>query len=684
MKIFKIFVVLIVSLVSNIFLQANLLALEKETHYFLNEKIVIGTNLNNYLKTNLGLPEGIEEKLNGKWALEWIKEGGKYEDVPYWFMPYLRSVNHFHNPLTDQGYRGVWGPFTLAGWSAVQWAQKPVAEQSPGGHYSWHDVRRYYYWALTSTDLNSRDTFFAETFRGLGQLMHLVQDMSVPAHVRDDGHLFYNYEKWVGKNHDILNFNPIFFDPSILTLPPNPLAPIPIAKIFDTDKYTSANPDPIITTDSKAIGIAEYTNANFLSEDTIFKDFPYPKYSSQSYDVYAKYHSSMKKRIYLRKKGDGEKIEHFATAGPFYNYLSFDPVLQKNALKLDNAVYSDYAKLLIPRAVGYSAGLLNYFFRGEMAAAALPVFYNNNSIGHVKVKIKNITPTQESMSSGYFVLMYRYTPTDATADGSGDVFGYASNAPPVSTLLYGNESDVVFDIYPKIIPIENYSSLKFMLVFKGTLGSEEGAIIGKHLMQGEVKFNEEWDNGLTGNHTWAHTGYNYFPSQGYGNGVTTNVIENGVLIKENIKNIGFNSSLISIDYQSYKDILPIPITPDTYLQFKINDIHINEIPPALPGHTAHWQGIWLRFNNNMRMQISTDQFVSYGSSTCYISFDPNYIIVGNFYRMFTELCGMSVPQQLQLEEIDFYQQISSARDNKQYLQRMEIDFIRIIDMKPMQ
>jgi len=30
---------------------------------------------------------------------------------------------------------------------------------------------------------------------------------------------------------------------------------------------------------------------------------------------------------------------------------------------LDNNVYAEYASLLIPRAVGYSAGLLDYFFR---------------------------------------------------------------------------------------------------------------------------------------------------------------------------------------------------------------------------------------------------------------------------------------------------------------------------------
>lgn len=32
---------------------------------------------------------------------------------------------------------------------------------------------------------------------------------------------------------------------------------------------------------------------------------------------------------------------------------------------LDSRVYEDYAALLLPRAIGYSAGLLDYFFRGR-------------------------------------------------------------------------------------------------------------------------------------------------------------------------------------------------------------------------------------------------------------------------------------------------------------------------------
>jgi hypothetical protein len=77
--------------------------------------------------------------------------------------------------------------------------------QSPYGFYSWNDVRGYFYDALTAPDQITKERKLAETFRGLGQLMHLVQDMSVPEHTRDDGHyigstgLATHYEQWVAR-----------------------------------------------------------------------------------------------------------------------------------------------------------------------------------------------------------------------------------------------------------------------------------------------------------------------------------------------------------------------------------------------------------------------------------------------------------------------------------------------------
>jgi hypothetical protein len=235
-----------------------LYALNPSTHKTINERIAQGTfdgfSLDSYLKTTLGISQGIDETVaeNTK-IIDWLKLGGEYEDWPSFTIPFRRSVNHFHNPLTDLGYSWIWGTGVLDGVSSIRWALSPLYMQNPGGFYSWYDVKNYYYLALTSADRDVRSYNFAQTLRGLGQVMHLIQDLSVPEHTRDDGHPFGGYESWVGKNPLVVISSaakPTFFGSSIQS----------IADLFDTNQYnlvTGPN-----ATKVPNIGLAEYTGAN--------------------------------------------------------------------------------------------------------------------------------------------------------------------------------------------------------------------------------------------------------------------------------------------------------------------------------------------------------------------------------------------------------------------------------------
>lgn len=448
-------------------------ALETDTHEKINEFIATnnlnGFSLDSYLKNQLGFADGIKEEFKSttetKKVWEWIKIGGKYEDIPYWYMPYLRSVNHFHNPLTDKGFSGIWGTGFLSGESSIQWSQKPVGTQSPGGYYSWHDVRDYFYKALTSIDKITREKNFSETFRGLGQLMHLVEDLSVPEHTRDDGHyLLYNYEKWVKNNPGIISqYIPIYFDSSAIGNL-NPLASVPIANLFDTNQYNGTNPNITIYNN---IGLSEYTNSHFLSPDTMFINaFPYPSWSSVvEYDevidpTTGKVRTYIKKlgygEIIDEKIGYGEAIQHLAAGKWFYKYLP--PDLKRFGLKLDKTVYADYAKKLIPRAVGYSAGLLNYFFRGDINM--LPD--NESGYGYV---IEN--NTDEDMS-GTFELWY-----DDKNDERIKIQSWNLNINKKSS---GSNKSTNITFTP---PADAKEPCKYILVFKGQMGQEQDAVVGK-------------------------------------------------------------------------------------------------------------------------------------------------------------------------------------------------------------
>lgn len=497
--------ILLVTLAIVLICVSPIYALKTETHEAINEYIARNTldgfSLDLYLKDKLGIQEGIEQTFfNSNEVWQWLREGGLKEDKPYWYMPYLRSANHFHNPLTDQGFSGIWGTGFISGESSIQWSQEPIGMQSPGGYYSWHDVRNYFYKALTSESKTDREKNFADTFRGVGQLMHLVEDLSVPEHTRDDGHYVKAYEAWVGGNVNISSITPKFFDSTSLGNS-NPLASVPVANLFDTNQYNGTNPDIIYSITLQGnIGLSEYTNANFLSPDTMFSaDFPYPDWSNvveydEEIDV-----TTGKKRRYLKKLGHGEKvgnkigygesIDHLAASRWFYKYLPSS--LKHLGLELDEKVYTDYAAKLIPRAVGYPAGLLNYFFRGEINMVP------DDVTGSGYVIVNN---TEEAMD-GAFQLYY-----DDTNDMRKQLW---SGSFALGTLSSGNNqsSNITF-----IQPNDAKEPCKYILVFKGQMGNEQDAVVGKVLddivecVTGRL-VRAHYSNGSVQLRIWTESGY---------------------------------------------------------------------------------------------------------------------------------------------------------------------------------
>lgn len=427
---------------------AQVKALETDTHETINKHIANnifnGFSLDDYLKNQLGMQEGKNTFLNNKEVFKWLGDGGKTEDKPGLCMPYWRSRNHFHNPINNSGFSGIWDTGFLSGISVVEWALHPVNAQTCG-YYSWNDARNYYYTALTAPDKATRETNFAETFRALGQVMHLVQDVSVPEHTRNNGHYFaYDYEKWIDVpvNRATINTS------SSIPFTPNADYPLSVTNLFDTNRYNGTNPDLTL---QNTIGLSEYANANFLSPDTIFKGFTYPAYSNMSERI-------VNKTLYLVKNGDEETDKYLARAQIFYKYLP--PDYKKLALTTnDNEVHKYYAKNLIPRAIGYSSQILSYFFRAKMdMLPADPV-----TDGFV---IKN--ETAETME-GEFHLYYDNTNDARVEIQSGD---FPINAMTIS----GNSSSskVNFDA-----PTDAKKSGEYMLVFRGKIGEEAGAVAAR-------------------------------------------------------------------------------------------------------------------------------------------------------------------------------------------------------------
>ena len=184
---------------------------------------------------------------------------------------------------------------------------------------------------------SDRDSRLATSFEGLGRQLHLVQDPSSPAHPRNDPPARCLSESlvdearldapsafntWIVGSPD----TPGAPDAGWQVLDGNSLATVATSRLTDTDRYLGSNPG---VTQTALIGLAEYTNANFFSEDRIFtendidslKRFPYPNRSSvteQDFDVTIR--GATVKRRYFVKTADGATGYRLATVGLLRDY----------------------------------------------------------------------------------------------------------------------------------------------------------------------------------------------------------------------------------------------------------------------------------------------------------------------------------------------------------------------------
>jgi len=355
--------------------------------------------------------------------------------------------------------------------------------------------------------------------------MHLLQDTSVPDHVRNSAHpedaIFGKnpftgsayFESWAKNNYLFINTlaaNPIF--PTVsFNVSYNGLAPT--TQLFDAEIYNGTNPSTGLTQ-----GLSEYTNANFFSNSTIFAAeiyqasdrhyFPYPKKTStdlqsfiagsKAYETITAEDGNTDKAYWISKTADGETIKHFLRARYFtnivYNLFGEGPLYYSTFYR-DEKCHEDYASLLIPRAVGYSAGLLNYFFRGaiDISLPSSGIYsvidptqpgFDPSKAGFTSIKLKatNTTTTGENMTNGTIQLVVKYKVAQADPFHSTPVaispgFSYivAPEKNNVSSLYIATPTELNFDLSQNPIPLWA-TDVYLQVVFKGTLGAETNAV----------------------------------------------------------------------------------------------------------------------------------------------------------------------------------------------------------------
>ena len=505
-----------------------------------------------YVPKNLEDPRPEDPIYKKKASITEIIAGGSvFEDAS------TNSINHFY----DVQHGGL--PGNILGVPTPLWAHSSadwILEINREGKieqvfypsyqvFSYHDAMNYFYKALTEDEEDERKRQFGRLFQSLGHIIHHIQDMAQPQHVRNDGHCdaFNDFPSDALYCFVLGQHNPSYYE-----------------------RYTRKNPndldfdiiDNIIPAYSKArdywdnasgTGMAQFTGNNFVSDGTNFignettpldshADFPLPRPLDTVNPVYVAnlfaddpiFDTEEKRQFTLQRMGclndsGNECVIDFIqttvvdsqsgaeTINPRASSLSiFDEEIRSRNIKVNYSFLANYDterlftlnrynfregyKYLIPRAVAYGAGLINHFFRGRLEVEEAMM-----SEGEMVVKVKNPSLPDSSIPDGDRVLkngefeLY-YDAEDGERKRIENITISAGQLPLVVDESLELTAEIANDV-------DTEKEKPFMLVFNA---KEEGDAIGEEMGIAAVNFSAEKE--ITGFLVRA----NYTPDDGLG------------------------------------------------------------------------------------------------------------------------------------------------------------------------
>ncbi len=515
-----------------------------------------------------------------------------------------RVLGHFFDPKNNSGLATASIPIQPR---ATDWALAPgtkVNTPAPReNHFKITDAREAMWRALTlktaamgdgvfpqgwPTDASGRENlskaYWATTFRALGDVIHLLQDMGQPQHTRNDWHsglgclpggacalghasFFENYLEARTLQR------PYFFLKEGFTRPPILVPPI-VAQV-KTLEFSGYGSPPTFNSygdyfatatgsgNSSGKGLANYSNRGFYSFGTNIgslagSTYPSPSPSGSGLNTeivtypdlkdiagntvsgYAKFKTGTVLDTATGLPDDNVKL---ATVGPWDQFLQ-----QKSSSwsgpTLNHYNYDEQARLLVPRAVAYSAGLIDYFFRGQMfvgppAEGVLALIDHGDpqsscpacGFKRIKLNVANSTPPvtppggtpqAEAMTGGVVVAVAKFRRTNATPPCYNATLTqeYAAGATQLPDAYYDscigqnpeeivvsdpitvtslpscdanvpgdcdlNARRMVFD-FQQPIPMGS-ADIKVQVVYRGGLGSEVDAVVVETIEASEPSY----------------------------------------------------------------------------------------------------------------------------------------------------------------------------------------------------
>lgn len=479
---------------------------------------------------DLGLERSIEDPKQAfpntdgdpKTLAELIRDGARFEDNTVLEFEGVSTTrprvrHHFFDPIRNRALTfGIEFGHTSPDWALEE---DNLSDQA----FSYAEAKEYLTNALTDSDEDERAKNFGLTFQTLGHVIHHIQDMAQPQHVRNDWHTdipgvenlpgeqpsrFEEYTELVrdGLKPLFTGYGPVRFD--------------------EARKYWITNeedgPDR-----GTGQGLAEFTNNNFVSDDTNFQlqgnqiapsaRYALPVPAGVPEVVSIESLLSNAERCHTDASGQQQcltgDLEFFPTIvndrfsgppqlNPRASTLSlFDADLQNFNVRViyepdelfpgEPAIVVDRLftlnkfnfdvsyQFLIPRAVAYSTGLIDYFFRGRLEAVD-PVFTDTG----ISFKVRNAIDTEKfpewdnevlEGNTGEFLLTVKYKQADKEhLDVSSPVaFARAQRLIPGDSSTDTSTETLSFTLPP--LP-DGATDVEHRLIWRGDLGEEDQAI----------------------------------------------------------------------------------------------------------------------------------------------------------------------------------------------------------------
>ncbi len=290
---------------------------------------------------------------------ELIEKGSIEEDFPIY-----RSLFHFYDPIYEEGFNG--------NLSAKKWAQNTRIQALLDPKYTVLLANIFQKLFESGSDFSFDraiyDYIYGDKERALinlGHILHLIEDMSVPPHTRNDSHAlgspYENYAKQFIKENIDITSNLIKNQEKVI--------------IYDN-------------LDDYFYNLALFSNNNFFSQDTILDEkYAYPVIDYEKIENIGSrlsifgYNQNKNKLLEIERKRDYK-------TGEMKTLYSIE---DDNLL-----ILSDYWKSLSKQAILHGAGVMKLFFDAVEEEKETLALFNKNQSGFEKtlanLKEKIINP----------------------------------------------------------------------------------------------------------------------------------------------------------------------------------------------------------------------------------------------------------------------------------------------------